>query len=502
MKNLLLAASLAVAGGMQASPVPSPLFSDHAVLQRGEPIPVWGVAGAGEKIAVKFHGAVASTQANDEGKWRAVLPKMEAAQGEDLLVEGQGTFRATDVAVGDVWICSGQSNMEFAVQTSKDFDKVKAEANKPWLREIKVPHFAAQTPQQTFKAKWRMCTPAEVGTYSSVAYQFISHLYPEGDVPIGILNLSYGGTKVEEWMSPEALAAAKSGPNVLARWDADAKAYPALEAKYEVDLPAWQVRQQEALKAGKKFTEKPPAKPPGQPNHYTQPSALYFAMVTPVMGFPVKGLVWYQGESNVLHPEEYADLLAAFLGDMRAKWQAPDLPVLIVQLPNFDERKVPDQSWSQIRMAQSAVADRLPHAALAVTVDIGDPLNKHPIDKSEVGRRLALLARQNVFGEDIAAQSPRALAARRVGNVVEVEFSSSLALHGPAEAEKAFELAGADGAFHRATATLKDPKTIALVAAEVASPAQVRYLQYDNPKPTLFTNDGLPARPFALPVGP
>ena len=500
MRAFFLPLSLLLAGWLEAAPMPSPLFTDHAVLQRDVRVPVWGTASPGEKVTVTYRGASESATADPQGKWRVTLPKMAAGPGTDLVV---GSFRAADVAVGDVWLCSGQSNMEFAVQTSKNFKAVEAAADKPWLREIKVPHFAAQMPQDTFKAKWRPCTPADVGTFSAVAYEFVSHLYPKGDVPVGILNLSYGGTRVEQWMSPDALAAAPAGKNVLARWDADAKAYPALQAAYAVAIPQWEARQKAALAKGAKFTEKPPAKPPGQPGHYTQPSALYFAMVTPVLGFPVRGMVWYQGESNVLYPQEYTDLLTAFLTDLRAKWQAPQMPVFLVQLPNFDERKVPNQSWSQIRMAQSAVADSVPNTWLAVTVDIGDTMNKHPADKSEVGRRLALLARQAVFGEDVSARSPKATAARAAGGAVEVEFAaqSPLVLRGHPGEKKAFELAGADGAFVPAVAVVKGPRTISLSAPTVKVPAQVRYLQYDEPKPVLFTEDGLPARPFALPVG-
>ena len=245
---VLLALSLTA----QAAPEPSPLFSDHSVLQRGVPVPVWGTATPGEKITVTYRDLKAEATTDAAGKWKTFLPAMTAGSGTELVIEGQGTFKASDVAVGDVWICSGQSNMEYPVETSDDFDAVKAAAaNKPWLRELKIPHFPAQTPQAGFKANWKVCSPTEVGKYSAVAYQFVSQLYPKGDVPVGILNLSYGGTLIEPWMSPDALADSPYGKDVLARWDKDAKAFPALQAVYEKEYPAWEARQRQRRRPAK-----------------------------------------------------------------------------------------------------------------------------------------------------------------------------------------------------------------------------------------------------------
>ncbi len=494
----------ALAASLQAAPVPSPLFSDHAVLQRDVTVPVWGTASPGERIVIKYREANVETTTGADGQWKASLPPMAAGPGEDLVVEGRGTYRATDVAVGDVWICSGQSNMEWPMETSDDFDKARATGDQPWLRELKIPHFPAQAPQSTFKADWRACTPASVGSFSAVAYQFVRQLYPKGDIPVGILNLSYGGTLIEPWMSPDALAASTSGKNVLARWEADAKAYPALQAKYETEYPAWEAKQKEAQAKGEKLTEKPPVKPPGRPGHYTQPSALFFGMVSPVMSFPAKGFVWYQGESNILRPEEYESLLSNFIKDLRQKWQAPKMPFFIVQLPLFDERKFKGQLWAQVREAQARAADAVPDAHLAVILDVGNPVNKHPTNKTEVGRRLSLLARRAAFGETIPAQSPKVKQIRRNGETVEIQFETEgaeLVLRGQAAPEKAFELAGSNGVFHSAKATLKSPDTVVLSASGVKTPAEVRYLQYDFPLPILFTKDGLPARPFAAEIG-
>ena len=484
-----------------AAPVPSPLFSDDAVLQRGVPIPVWGTASPGEKISVSFRGQSVEVTADPGGAWRAELPALTAGPGEDFVVSGESVFKATNVAVGDVWLCSGQSNMEWPVEKSDGFAQAQSDGNQPWLRELKVQHLAAEKPQSTFVGKWQECRPATVGGFSAVAYHFLRQLYPDGSVPVGILNLSYGGTTIEAWMSPDALASPKPGPAVLARWSELAAAYPAAQAKYEVELPAWEARRDAANKAGKKFAEKPPVKPRGRPGHFMQPSSLFHGMTAPVAGFPVKGFVWYQGESNVLRPEEYADLLASHLQDIRKRWSTPALPAFIVQLPNFGERKLPGQLWAKLRDAQAEVVDTVPHTELVVTVDIGNERDKHPTNKTELGRRLALLAKRSVLGENIPAVAPKAKSARRSGTSCEITFETQgaeLVLRGQPGEKLAFELAGPDGVFYPALAALKPPNAMTLSASEVKAPSQVRYLAYDAPKAVLFTADGIPAAPFAF----
>lgn len=503
MKTMLLhfCAALAASACVEAAPVPSPLFSDDAVLQRDTPIPVWGTASPGEKITVTYRGKSAEATTDAAGAWRTELPALTAGRGEDFVVSGESVFRASNVAVGDVWLCSGQSNMEWPVEKSDDFAQAQSEGQQPWLRELKVQHLAAEKPQTAFVGKWQVCTPATVGGFSAVAYHFVRQLYPDGSVPVGILNLSYGGTTIEAWMSSEALASAKSGPAVLARWSELAKEYPAAQAKYESELPAWEARRDAAKAAGKKFAEKPPVKPRGRPGHFTQPSALFHGMTAPVAGFPVKGFVWYQGESNVVRPEEYADLLACHIRDIRNRWNAQDLPAFVVQLPNFDERKLPGQLWSKLRDAQADVAAAVPHTDLAVTIDIGNDRDKHPTNKTELGRRLALLAKRSVFEEKIPAIAPQVKSARREGASVEIIFETQgadLVLRGEPGEKLAFELAGTDGVFHPAQAVVKSPHAVTLSASDVKQPAHARYLAYDAPRPLLFTADGIPAAPFAL----
>jgi sialate O-acetylesterase len=481
------------------APQPSALFSDHAVLQRGQPIPVWGTASPGERITVKYRGTNVTGVADGQGKWKVVLPAMTAGPGEDLVIEGQTTFRASDVGVGDVWICSGQSNMELAVEHAQDAAEIESLPPQPWLREIKVPHQRVQKPQENFDGKWIPASSQTVGKFSAVAYQFVRHLYANGDVPVGILNLSYGGTMVEAWMSPEALASSKSGQAVTARWAEILKAYPQVKAHYDAAEMTWQEHKKAADQDGKPFTEKRPIGPIG-PGHYSEPSCLHFGMVAAVAGYPAAGFIWYQGESNVLHPDEYAELLNSYLKEIRTQWQSPGLPLFIAQLPMYDEAKFPN-SWSGVRAAQAQVADELPNAYLAVLIDIGNPTNKHPTNKTEAGRRLALLAKRVVFGEKIPAEAPTVKGARKVGESVELKFETQgadLVLRGDPKAPKAFEIAGANGVFAPAEVVLKDVHSVTLSAPGITNPTQVRYLSYNTPTPILFTKDGIPARPFNL----
>lgn len=490
-----MAVLLSAAGMAFAAPQPSPLFSDRAVLQRDVPIPVWGQADPGEKIVVKFRGQQGSVTADAQGRWKVVLPAMAVGAPADLMIEGKTSVVARDVVVGDVWLCAGQSNMELAVAKSAGAQKAASAPEKPWLRSLKLPHVASEQPLETFKGSWKLCDPQTVGTFSAVAYEFAMALYGDGKIPVGLLDNSFGGTQVEAWMSPAALSSSKSGTAVAQRWAENLKDYPARKAKFDQDMAAWLKEKKAAIAAKTPFTKKGPSSPSG-PGHYTQPGALFNGMVNPLAGFPVRGVLWYQGESNILRGNEYADLLTAMIGDMRKRWQSPQLPFFIVQIPNYREQKIKGEPWTGIREAQRKVAESDPQAYLVVTVDIGDPKNKHPVDKSEVGRRLAQAAKK-AFGQPGGAESPSVKAIRRMGGGILIEFDSQdLTLRPPQADGPSFELAGADGVFHPAQAEVRGGGGIYVSSAAAPLPRKVRYLWSDLPAPILFTSQSLPVGQF------
>lgn len=501
---LCRATSLALLGllvTLRAAPKPSPLFSDHAVLQRGAAVPVWGTAEAGEKITVSYRGVSASAVADSSGHWRVALPPLPPGAGADFTVQGDGTFVARDVAVGDVWLLTGQSNMEFPLAKSDGAAAAMAAANLPWLRSLKVPHRVSDRGESDFAAEWILSSPETAPAFSAVGFFFVRHLYPDDQVPVGLLNVSRGGTTIEAWMSPQSLQRSVSGAAVADRWRQVVAAYPRLRERYEADRAAWERGKIHAEAAGEKYALAASRAPNG-PGQDVQPGGLYHGMLAAVMPGAVRGVVWYQGESNVGRPAEYADLLAAMITDWRSGFGDPVLPFLVVQLPNYQERKPSEAGWAGIRAAQDKVVRGDAHAHLAVTIDLGASRDKHPRNKSEVGRRLALLARRHVFGEPIAADSPVVKRARRVGSEAHLVFETQgveLLMRPAPDTPPVFEVAGADMVFVRATARLARG-TLILESARVREPCFARYLQQEDPSPCLFTAEGLPAAPFQVSV--
>lgn len=483
---------------LPAAPTPAPLFSDHAVLQRGKPAPVWGTAKSGEPITVRYGAAVASTLTDAEGRWRVVLPPLPPTPSSDLVIEGETKLLIRDVAAGDVWLLSGQSNMEWPLGKTVGADSKAGAALRPWLRQLKMPHRVSSQPETEFDARWTPCTPSTAPAFSAVGFEFVQALYRDGSIPVGLLNLSYGGTIIEAWIGPEGLAHARSGAAVRERWAEVLRQYPTTEAAWRRDLAAWQSqREVSAPVAGGRAHAAP--RPPVGPGHVTQISGLFHGMIAPVQPAALAGVLWYQGESNVGRPDEYADLLTALIADWRRGFHAPSLPFFVVQLPNYRDRV---HAWWQVRQAQDRVAATLPGVHLAVAIDLGDARDKHPRDKSELGRRLALLARRHVFAEAVDAEPPRVQSAHREGQGVVLTFpasTSELQLRAATRDGVSFELAGPDGHFQRADVRLEGPAVIVSSPA-VRDPVSLRYLCHNDPEPRLYTGEGLPIAPFALAV--
>jgi sialate O-acetylesterase len=489
---------LAPSALLPAAPTPAPLFSDHAVLQRGKPAPVWGTAQPGEPITVRYGAAAASTLADAEGHWRVVLPPLPPTQSSDLVIEGETTLLIRDVAVGDVWLLSGQSNMEWPLAKTVSADGKARAAMRPWLRHLKMPHRVSSRPEAEFDARWTPCTPSTAPEFSAVGFEFVQALYRDDSIPVGLLNISYGGTVIEAWIGPEGLAHTRSGAAVRERWAEILRQHPYADAAWRRDLAERQSQSEDSARvAGARA--RPAPRPPVGPGHVTQISGLFHGMIAPVQPAALAGVLWYQGESNVGRPDEYADLLTALITDWRSGFRTPALPFLVVQLPNYRDRV---HAWWQVRQAQDRVTAMLPGVHLAVAIDLGDASDKHPRDKSELGRRLALLARRHVFAEAVEAEPPRVLSAQREEQRVVLTFSAStsqLQLRAAKRVGVSFELAGPDGHYQRADVRLDGP-TVMVSSPAVRDPVSLRYLCHNDPEPRLYTGDGLPIAPFALTV--
>ena len=500
--TLTLLALLGLGASLRADVVPASLFTDNAVLQREKPIPVWGTAVAGEKVSVTFGGQTVATTADAAGKWRVDLPAQPAnATPAELVIKGNNTITLANVVVGEVWLASGQSNMEWAINNT--FDKaidVPASAKFPLIRHIKIKKTVADAPAATVpvdRNTWEVAGPTTTGNFSAVGYYFAKDLYELLNVPVGIIGSNWGGTQIEPWISAPTLAANPAFAVVGERWTKNVAEYPARLEKFPAELAAWEAERDAAKAAGTPFSKRAPNKPGDPAQSPQRPSTLNNAMIHPLLPYALRGAIWYQGESNAGRANEYNLLLSTLITDWRAQF-GQDLSFYWVQLANFQNPE--GTAWAFLRESQTKTLS-LPKTGQAVIIDIGDRRDIHPRNKKDVGRRLARLALKRDYGFDIIDSGPVMEKAERDGAGFRVSFvKSASALNVPLNELSGFELAGEDKVFKPASAVIeKDAsgkETVVVTSAEVPEPAAVRYAWRDAPVAGLFNKEGLPAVPF------
>ncbi len=487
---LCLTASVVLTTAAEAAVWLPSLFSDGAVIQRDRPVPVWGRAAAGEAIEVHFGESTASSVADANGRWTVLLPPQPASRdGRVLTVRGRidghtSEVTAKDVLVGDVWLCTGQSNMEWPVRLSTGGPETAAAEPNPSIRHFKVPRTTTAAPREEMQADWKSATPEEALHFTGVGYFFARALHAGTGVPVGLVNCTYGGTSIECWMTPASLRASEAGRTALAAWEESRRDFETAVLLYENAL---------ASAPGEAQAHKP-----SPPAEYRAPSGVYDGMLYSIIPYAARGVLWYQGESNVGRAADYRILFPEMIQAWRRHWGTPELPFLFVQLPNWaDANDRSGTAWAELRDAQTA-ALALPATGMVVAADLGEANDLHPREKRVLGERLAGLALQTVYGSGAHALSPAVSAVARKGGTVRIEFSPTtdgLALR-PAGVDTGFELAGADGVFRPATARLEG--SVAVVeAGDVPEPRQVRYAWRNNPAVTLYTTGGLPVVPFA-----
>jgi sialate O-acetylesterase len=481
----------------------APLFTDHAVLQRDKPLPVWGRADAGEKIAVTFRGQTAHATADADGRWIALLTAIPATlEGADLVVTGKNTVTLTDVVVGEVWLCSGQSNMEWAISRSANAAEEIAAANFPLIRHIKINHAVAETPSDTVKTSgWRATTPQTAGSFTAVGYFFAREIFQKLGVPVGLVNSSWGGTPIESWMSPAALASDPAFKIIGERWQQDVAGYPEKKAAYDAKFGDWRQAEAAAKAQGPaahaEFLKvRPWQRAPRGPGDSWTPSGLFNGMINPLLPYALRGALWYQGESNFDRFSEYHALFDAMITAWRAHFGQGDIPFYWVNLANFKNNEDPTGlTYAFLREAQTQTLS-LPNTGQALAIDIGNPDDIHPANKQEVGRRLALLAKNRVYGILSDDTGPTFLSATREGPALRVRLTHAgggLVAH--EKPVQALEIAGSDRVFRPATAKI-ERDTLLVSSPEVKEPVAVRYAWRNSPEANLYNGAGLPAVPF------
>ena len=469
------------------------IISDNMVLQQKAKVTVWGEADPNEKVTVKIAGVSQSVTAGADGHWAMKLPAMKAGGPYEMTVSGRNKIAIENVMIGDIWVCAGQSNMAWPVRDSKDAQTEIAAAQFPKIRVFTVAEKASDKRESGCEGKWVVCDPSSAGDFSAVAYFFGREIFQSQKIPVGlVVSASAGPSKAEDWIAPDGmnldpdlrtLAAGKSG-------DAEMQ-----KEEYKRRYAEWVAATEKAKADNQPLPPEPTA--PGDQAKAGPYSTLFNGMIAPLLPVSIRGVVWYQGEGNTANPQLYRKLLPVLIRSWRQSWGQGDFPFLFVQLPGYRLRKsLPaDSAWAELREAQ-AQALKVPKTGMAVTIDLGEN-NIHPANKQEVARRLGLLARVAVYGEDVAPSGPAFVSSKINGAQMVLNFKQ---LDGGLVAKdgdtlKGFAIAGPDKKFVWADAKITGD-TVIVSSDSVPHPVAVRYAWADNPECNLAGKGGLPAAPF------
>ena len=487
------------------------LFSDHMVLQADVPAPLWGWADPGEEITVTVNDQTYRVTADDKGAWRAQLRPVVAGTALKIAVQGASgkTITINDAVAGEVWICSGQSQIELGMRSIKDKDREIARASDPALRLFVVPRIQAETPQTELGGEWVVCSPqsvAELGWrgFSAIGYYFGRDLRQELKVPVGMIQSAIGGTPIEVWMDWDVLESTPAAAPILQEWRIRVKQYNPDRAtqRYEQELANWKTKAEQATTEGK--APPPEPKPPVSPTREAwYPACRYNAMIAPVAPYALRGGLWYQGYSSRFRAEAYKTLFPLLIRSWRERWGQGDFPFYFVQHANFATRdKDADRHLlAAIREAQTEGLKE-PNTGMVVTIDVGDSRYLHYSDKRPVARRLSDMALARTYGrEDIVCQSPMFREANADGGRILVGFDHAAAGLKTRDGKPigSFQIAGQDGQFVPAQAKLVAADTVAVWSERVSAPVSVRYAWADDPVDANLCNSaGLPAAPFRM----
>ncbi len=504
----LLVGLVAATAAAKTAPVRLPhVLGDHMVVQQGMEIPVWGWTEPGAEVTVRMGEAEVKTTADADGRWKVALPARKAGGPYTIVVRGANTIELKDVLVGEVWVCSGQSNMQFALRAARDAEKEIAAANYPNIRLFTVPRRPALEPQDDCDGAWAPCTPQTAANFSAVAYFFGRALHEHLKVPVGLIHTSWGGTPSEAWTSPETVAKVEAFRPIVERFERQIATYAQRlkqwEATKEQRLARWKAAVEKAKAAGRRPPRRP-GPPPDPRLHPHRPSVLFNGMIAPLLPLRIRGAIWYQGESNASRAYQYRTIFPAMIEDWRRHWKEGDFPFLFVQLANFRARKdQPGESdWAELREAQT-MALRLPKTGMAVIIDIGEANNIHPKNKQDVGKRLALAALAIAYGEDITYSGPIYKSMKIEGGKIRLFFDhvdGGLVAKGGGPL-KGFAIAGEDRKWVWADARIEGD-TVVVSSPKVPQPVAVRYAWADNPDCNLYNKAGLPASPFRTDTWP
>ena len=504
MRNLRMFGALSIALMVCATSwaevtVPS-IIGDNMVLQRDAKTPVWGWATPGAKVAVSVAGVCDKAKADKEGRWEATLKNLPKGGPHTLSVIGDGTtITLKNILVGDVWVCSGQSNMAWTVSNANDKEAEIRNANHAGIRLFTVARKSTPEPQTDCEGAWVVCSPETVPSFSAVGYFFGREIHRSAEAPVGLISTNVGGTPSEAWTSDCTISTNDAFTAIREKYAIALKKYPAALKAHKEKIAARQAAIAKARKEKKPLPKGRAPRAPMGPGHTHAPSGLYNAMIQPLIPTAITGAIWYQGESNASRAMEYRDIFPAMIEDWRDNW-GQNIPFFFVQLANFKAEQTDPNNysdWALLREAQTMTLDKVKDTGQAVIIDIGDAGNIHPKNKQDVGRRLALAARKIAYGEDIVYSGPTYRSMKRGdGIVMEVKFDNvCCGLKVKGDELTGFAIAGEERVFKSAKASIEGD-IVVVHSLDVIDPVAVRYGWADNPPCALYNKCGLPASPF------
>jgi sialate O-acetylesterase len=445
------------------------MFGDHMVLQQGIKNKVWGKAEPGEEVTVTLAAQSHATKAGADGAWHVFLdPVAEYGGPHTLTIKGKNTIAFNDVLIGEVWVCSGQSNMRWSVDQCADADIERAAARFPQIRLLSVPTVGTQEPQWNFDGRWQVCGPETVGGFSAVGYYYGRQLHQTLGVPVGLINNAWSGSAAEAWVKRETLAA-----------------HPRLKAIHE------------------RWSKLESAEPPdaNQMRGNLRPANIHSGVLSPSIGYGIRGVIWYQGETNAGRAAQYRDLFPMLITSWREEWGLGDFPFYWVQLADFRaERTEPAESeWAELREAQTMTMKAVPNGGQAVIIDLGDGQDIPPRNKQDVAKRLARWALAETYKvPGVVCRSPLYKSMEKTGNKLVLAFDNVVGGWRPFDVAEpiGFTIAGADRRFVPARAAIMQDGRLAVWSDAVAEPVAVRYAWDDNPVCNMYSGAGLPLTPF------
>ena len=509
MRSLCLFLALALTARAELK-LPA-IIGDHMVLQQKQANPIWGWDAPGTEVTVTFAGQTKSAKATADGKWTVKLDAVPAnAKPATMTIKGSSTCELKNILVGEVWVCSGQSNMGFTVGGTWDADLDIAQAKYPQIRLISVPQVGTQEIQDDFKGQWEECSPANVGPFTAVGYHFGRVLHEMLGVPVGLIDNAWGGSACEAWVKRDLLEKDPRFASIIAKWKQTEAtftqaAFDKQVADHKAKVAEWAKARSEATKAGKLFTANAPRAPQNPLTGQHRPGNLYAGVLHPTIGYGIKGAIWYQGESNASRAKEYRELFPFMIEHWRKEWQQGDFPFYWVQLADYKpyQTEPGDSDWAELREAQTLTMKKLPHTGQCVITDLGEANDIHPKNKRDVAERLARWALVNDYGQKLVYRSPE---------LKDVKFDGGKALltfdFAPAglrtvniDEPQGFAICGEDKKWVWAKAAIiggskKGTNQIEVSSPNVPKPVAVRYAWSDNPVCNVYSAEGLPVTPF------